>query len=59
METTSLTLPADLSALVSAEVARQVGELKAELEQSIAEVRERTPDDRAVRSRPGAEVTGT
>jgi len=47
METTSLTLPADLSALVSAEVARQVGELKAELEQSIAEVRERTPDDRA------------
>jgi len=47
METTSLTIPSDLSALVSAEVAKQVGELKAELERSIAEVRERTPDDRA------------
>jgi peroxiredoxin family protein len=47
METTSLTIPSDLSALVSAEVARQVGELKAQLERSIAEVRERTPDDRA------------
>jgi len=47
METTNLTIPADLSALVSAEVARQVDALKADLERSIAEVRERTPDDRA------------
>ena len=47
METANLTIPADLSALVSAEVARQVDALKADLERSIAEVRERTPDDRA------------
>jgi len=47
METTSLSIPSDLSALVSTEVARQVRDLKAELERSIAEVRERTPDDRA------------
>lgn len=47
MEATNLTIPSDLSALVSAEVARQVGALKADLERSIAEVRERTPDDRA------------
>ena len=47
METASLSIPSDLSALVSTEVARQVRDLKAELERSIAEVRERTPDDRA------------
>ena len=47
METASLTIPPGLAALVSAEVARQVGALKADLDRSIAEVRERTPDDRA------------
>ena len=36
----------DLSALVSAEVERQVGAVRAALERQIAEVRERTPDDR-------------
>jgi peroxiredoxin family protein len=39
--------PADLSALVAAEVARQVGAVRAELEQKIAELAERTPDNRA------------
>ena len=38
---------ADLSSLVAAEVARQVGVVCAELEQAIAELRERTPEDRA------------
>ena len=47
MGTESLTIPSDLAALVSAEVARQVRDLKADLERSIAEVRERTSDDRA------------
>ena len=37
----------NLSAIVSAEVARQLGSMRAELEKSIAEVRERTPEDRA------------
>ncbi|HEV7734193.1 MAG TPA: DsrE/DsrF/DrsH-like family protein [Candidatus Binatia bacterium] len=37
----------DLAALVSAEVTRQLGGLRTELERQIAEVRERTPDDRA------------
>jgi peroxiredoxin family protein len=37
----------DLSALVSAEVARQLAAVRADLERAIAEVRERTPDDRA------------
>ena len=37
----------DLSALVSAEVARQVGAVRAELEQKLAEIRERTPENRA------------
>ena len=36
----------DLGALVAAEVARQLGGLRADLERDIAEVRERTPDDR-------------
>ena len=38
---------AELSSLVAAEVARQVGAVRAELEQKIAALRERTPDDRA------------
>jgi peroxiredoxin family protein len=38
---------ADLSSLVAAEVARQVGAVRAELEQKIAELGERTPEDRA------------
>ena len=37
----------DLSALVSAEVSRQVAALRAELDKAIAELRERTPEDRA------------
>jgi peroxiredoxin family protein len=36
----------DLATLVVAEVERQLGGLRAELEQQIADVRERTPDDR-------------
>ena len=39
--------PPDVSALVAAEVSRQVAALRAELERAIAEVRERTPEDRA------------
>jgi peroxiredoxin family protein len=39
--------PADLAPLVAAEVARQVGALRSELEQRIAELSERTPEDRA------------
>lgn len=38
---------ADLAARVSAEVARQVGVLRADLERALAELRERTPEDRA------------
>jgi peroxiredoxin family protein len=38
---------ADLAATVSAEVARQVGVLRADLERALAELRERTPEDRA------------
>lgn len=37
----------DLKALVATEVARQLAPVKAELERSLAEVRERTPEDRA------------
>lgn len=37
----------NLSALISAEVARQLAPMRAEIEKSIAEVRERTPEDRA------------
>lgn len=37
----------EIAALVEAEVARQVGAVRAELERAIAEVRERTPEDRA------------
>ena len=40
-------VPPGLSALVAAEVARQVGAVRAELEQKIDELRERTPEDRA------------
>jgi len=40
-------LPAEMAALVSAEVARQVGALRAEVEQAMAELRERTPEDKA------------
>jgi len=36
-----------LSALVSAEVSRQLGALRTELDAKIAELRERTPEDRA------------
>jgi peroxiredoxin family protein len=39
--------PAELAGLVAAEVSRQVAALRADLEQAIAEVRERTPEDRA------------
>ena len=38
---------ADLSSLVAAEVTRQVAALRSELDQAIAELRERTPEDRA------------
>ncbi len=40
-------LPPGIADLVSAEVARQVGAARAEIERAIAEVRERTPEDRA------------
>ena len=40
-------VPADVAALVAAEVSRHVGGLRAELERQIAELRERTPEDRA------------
>ena len=40
-------LPGEIAALVSAEVARQLGEARAEIDRAIAEVRERTVDDRA------------
>jgi peroxiredoxin family protein len=41
------TLPADLGELVSVEVARQVAELRQDLERQIADLRERTPEDKA------------
>jgi peroxiredoxin family protein len=37
----------ELSSLVAAEVSRQVGSVRAELERAIEELRERTPEDRA------------
>jgi peroxiredoxin family protein len=40
-------LPPEIQALVAAEVARQLGAARAEIDRAIAEVRERTPDDRA------------
>jgi peroxiredoxin family protein len=45
--TATARIPPELSALVATEVARQVGALRAELAQAIAELRERTPEDRA------------
>ena len=39
--------PAEIAALVSAEVARQLGAARAEIDRAVAEVRERTVDDRA------------
>jgi len=39
--------PGELSSLVAAEVSRQVGSLRSELERALAELRERTPEDRA------------
>lgn len=39
--------PGELSALVAAEVSRQVGSLRSELERALQELRERTPEDRA------------
>src|SRR5262245_4417978 len=39
--------PADLSSLVALEVSRQLTTLRSDLEKAIAEVRERTPEDRA------------
>jgi peroxiredoxin family protein len=46
-ETEKDQVPAELSSLVAAEVARQVGTVRAELERAIGELRERTPEDRA------------
>src|SRR5262249_37904293 len=40
-------VPGDLASLVAAEVSRQVGALRSDLEGAIAELRERTPEDRA------------
>ena len=37
----------ELSSLVAAEVSRQVGSLRSELERALQELRERTPEDRA------------
>jgi len=39
--------PGDLASLVAAEVSRQVSTVRADLEGAIAELRERTPEDRA------------
>lgn len=39
--------PAELASLVAAEVSRQVGALRSDLEQAMAALRERTPEDRA------------
>jgi peroxiredoxin family protein len=38
---------AEVAALVDAEVSRQVGALRADLEKTLAELRDRTPEDRA------------
>src|SRR5262245_15634173 len=38
---------AEIEALIDAEVSRQVGTLRADLEKTLAELRERTPEDRA------------
>ena len=38
---------AEVAALIDAEVSRQVGTLRADLEKTLAELRERTPEDRA------------
>ena len=43
----SATAQGDLTAVVAAEVARQVGAVRAELEEKIAELSLRTPEDRA------------
>jgi peroxiredoxin family protein len=40
-------VPGELSSLVAAEVSRQVGSLRSELERALQELRERTPEDRA------------
>ena len=40
-------VPAELSSFVAAEVSRQVGVLRSELDRAIAELKERTPEDRA------------
>jgi peroxiredoxin family protein len=47
MSTASLSVLPDVRELIAAEVARQVGPLRADLERAIGEVRERTPEDRA------------
>ena len=39
--------PGELSSLVAAEVSRQVGSLRSELERALQELRDRTPEDRA------------
>ncbi len=39
--------PGELSSLVAAEVSRQVAALRSELDRAVAELRERTPEDRA------------
>jgi peroxiredoxin family protein len=41
------TAPGELASLVAAEVARQVGSLRTELDRAIDELRERAPEDRA------------
>lgn len=40
-------VPADVASLVAAEVSRHVNGLRAELDRALAELRERTPEDRA------------
>jgi peroxiredoxin family protein len=40
-------VPGELSSLVAAEVSRQVGSLRSELERALQELRDRTPEDRA------------
>jgi peroxiredoxin family protein len=44
---TKNTAPGELASLVAAEVARQVGSLRTELDRAIDELRERAPEDRA------------
>lgn len=43
----AVVVPSEISALVSAEVGRQVAAARAEIDRAIAEIRERTADDRA------------